>query len=1720
MPFSGNAKNSYWATLGFGGTGTPGMLSEFVSVVLDGVTTYKFQVTAASVANFAGGFSINISWYDVNQSLLSSTSLVNSGALTAGTQVQINTTATTPPSNTAFLQARIEMVGSPATANVLEIFQAEVTTGSNTAQPVDVNSNYSFLHGFYPWTPFNAAILDWNFAPLTTADGDFDSLVIDNTIELMGGAPGVFSSIPELQDPATGRSAIFRIPFTGGNVAVGSGTTGPYDLGAPQPTTDVVESLLLDGERPFGDRASNRTLTLPVLIFAPSLATLAAAREALMRVIDQQTWKLTWRPAETGLALEFDCFRASPTVVTYGFGGNAPSGSGTNPATWAKSLVTLTFQALPYGRSGQDGVQVVPFTDGTLDGGSVTPSVTVDNFASVNTGSTGGGSWSLNTAYAFGSSQSARYGPPVPMKVPYPAAVYTKTGLSLNITGLPILVLWFGQSYDTQWALQKTFASNVTLAWTLTDGNSHTISFSAKQNKCAWGADPNKPAWTRISASIPQGKTKAQFDYANVTGYSVRITNWAGSGTTGYVRMHAWMSQLSASATTTKWVATPHGSVYSVFGLQYMARSPLSAEIQLPAQNPLQHEFTQSNSWTVPRGVTQAAVETWGAGGGGGSVVGIAGGVGGAGGGGGEYAAEAAVTVIPGTLVPFTIGTGGTGGQVVASTATFGHPGSNTWTAPPGVTVVTAQLWGGGAAGGAGAGGGGAGAYTAGTANVTAGKTYTFTVGAGGKPNTGTLSKDQAARHGGDTVVRGDTGAIHALGGSSPVTGGTNGGAGAVRFTTPESGTTITASAQGGAGGNSPGAAGGGGGAGGGSTGNGARGGDSLKGGNNYASGGTGATGAGGGGNGGNGADLNGIPTQGVIPGGGGGGGYTSTVNNNGAFGANGRIIITWQQNLGNPVNGTSTVFGAAGLTNKIVTAHGGGSPSLNSADGPQGGTGSSNTVHFDGGDGSFSGNNLDYLFRQSDNGGPFFKQATATGTGTSLTTGAAATAQITGVSVAYITSSIALDPNVLVSDSAGNVYTFAGKVDVAGTIDTNVFIAKIGAPLTTSSTLTVNNNGVSATFEIMWQGSVQYADVDVTQTVTNTGTSTAPSVTVSNADLGTHKGYIAVIVNNSTTAFSVAPVNPASWTTATSTDANFASGTIQMSTALKEVPGSTGSTSFGLTYGSSVAWAALAIPLIPQDTTEPTLLKLNQVASTGTTSVVPLTNAFPIPAGRGMMLMLVQFAGTPGTITFTDAANSGWAQLASGTVTIGTSVFRAYTVAATNAYTQASTVTLNDTTSQAHNTTLFYVHEAASVDTSLTKTATGTSAAPSITTNAGTVANDFHVVVYANNNTVDTTTTPTGWVNWSTSANGAQHYSIFAKRGHARTTYTPTSAYGTSQTWGAMAFGFVNKILSGSGGAAGGPFGTGQDGSDNGGAGWSGGGKGASGLTGSAGSGAAAAVPGGGGGGAAATDTSSFIGGSGGSGMLRLTWQPPLTTFNDFLIHRPGEGAKRTLCPLVTIPPNDPPDNREYPVPSLVAGRNAEFTGTYSVVVVNNSWNAATIGSMRRVSVTVNQYEYTNGPAVSVQATRVLTPSDDIINGYVTMGEVTLPIKDYDEANDQVYYTVSIHDTDSGDSFQDVIFLDVTGQTCLVNIAPGTVSDGQYATFYVDEPTFDRSLGQVLGTSQGREQSVSVLDMGMLTGGPLYLHSDENLLLVYSTGGAPNLNVTYMPRWYTDRIS
>ena len=68
----------------------------------------------------------------------------------------------------------------------------------------------------------------------------------------------------------------------------------------------------------------------------------------------------------------------------------------------------------------------------------------------------------------------------------------------------------------------------------------------------------------------------------------------------------------------------------------------------------------------------------------------------------------------------------------------------------------------------------------------------------------------------------------------------------------------------------------------------------------------------------------------------------------------------------------------------------------------------------------------------------------------------------------------------------------------------------------------------------------------------------------------------------------------------------------------------------------------------------------------------------------------------------------------------------------------------------------------------------------------------------------------------------------------------------------------------------------------------------------------------------------------------------------------------------------------------------NALFSGTYSVVLVNHYWDSP--ASSRVITVSVYQYDYAGGPSDATQVQRTVTPSTDIINGIVIMGELSFP--------------------------------------------------------------------------------------------------------------------------------
>lgn len=175
-----------------------------------------------------------------------------------------------------------------------------------------------------------------------------------------------------------------------------------------------------------------------------------------------------------------------------------------------------------------------------------------------------------------------------------------------------------------------------------------------------------------------------------------------------------------------------------------------------------------SGNWTVPCGVTSITVECWGAGGGGGAGT-DTGLPGGSGGGGGAYAKTSGIVVVPGALIPYSVGAGG----ALGDKAPGGNGGNTTWN----TTVVVAAGGTGGAVDGGAVGTGGTTVASTGTVKYAGGSGAAgfATRGGGGGGSAGDAAAGNTAvgTAGGIAVTNGGAGGN---GGSGTGVAGSNGG--------------------------------------------------------------------------------------------------------------------------------------------------------------------------------------------------------------------------------------------------------------------------------------------------------------------------------------------------------------------------------------------------------------------------------------------------------------------------------------------------------------------------------------------------------------------------------------------------------------------------------------------------------------------------------------------------------------------------------------------------------------------------------------------------------------------------------------------------------------------------------------------------------------------------------------------------------------------------------
>lgn len=189
------------------------------------------------------------------------------------------------------------------------------------------------------------------------------------------------------------------------------------------------------------------------------------------------------------------------------------------------------------------------------------------------------------------------------------------------------------------------------------------------------------------------------------------------------------------------------------------------------------------------------------------------------------------------------------------------------------------------------------------------------------------------------------------------------------------------------------------------------------------------------------------------------------------------------------------------------------------------------------------------------------------------------------------------------------------------------------------------------------------------------------------------------------------------------------------------------------------------------------------------------------------------------------------------------------------------------------------------------------------------------------------------------------------------------------------------------------------------------------------------------------------------------------------------------------------------------IAAANAEFAGTYSVVL-----GVGTPGT-GSVTATVTITQKSNGVQVAQQvlATTYTAP---LTSSLVPVGDVTLPLRAVPVDNSTTTFDIQVVITGT-DRYSDVMLLDTAGQTVIADPATAT------AAIYVDTPTALNGIGGVYaaGSTNDRTSAFGILDVSIVTGGPILFEPGNNKLLAWVPANAPVVTVSYYPRWLDERV-
>lgn len=178
-------------------------------------------------------------------------------------------------------------------------------------------------------------------------------------------------------------------------------------------------------------------------------------------------------------------------------------------------------------------------------------------------------------------------------------------------------------------------------------------------------------------------------------------------------------------------------------------------------------------------------------------------------------------------------------------------------------------------------------------------------------------------------------------------------------------------------------------------------------------------------------------------------------------------------------------------------------------------------------------------------------------------------------------------------------------------------------------------------------------------------------------------------------------------------------------------------------------------------------------------------------------------------------------------------------------------------------------------------------------------------------------------------------------------------------------------------------------------------------------------------------------------------------------------------------------------------AAAPAKYDGVYSII---GCISPATAQTTPTCTVT----QKINGTAI---ATQTLTGTVQAGNHYVDFGPVALPLIDVPDENAGVSIEFTL--APSSTAWTEVLVIDVDASLAWVpNLATAM------AQAWVDEPDTLAQLGRIFVGTLGDRSDARALPTPPVLSRPLQVQAPSTRLLVYSTAGAPNVSLSYYPRW------